>query len=123
MKKESVEIGELPWRRLLLMLLVLVALVCTAAAQAPPKTQPNPIGPPPQAKSVPSPEHRITPAEAKELLNSVDEVLKFDSDSSGLPIKQKIKRQLTDRGQVQKYIEDNIRDDPDAQRLKKAQTV
>jgi len=122
MKKEPAKLRENPWLRFLAAVLVTAAFICTAGAQAPPKAQPTPTNPPPKTKAAPA-EHRITPEEARELLNSVDEVLKFDSQASLLPIKHTVKRQLADREQVQKYIEDNIKSDADTQRLKKAQAV
>ena len=76
-----------------------------------------------QAPAQATPEHRITPEEAKELLNAVDEVLKFDSGDTGLRIKHEIKRQLADREQVQTYIEARLKDDEDTQRLQRSEVV
>ncbi len=86
---------------------------------APKQNSPEPGTKPAQA----APERRITPEEAKELLNSVDEVLRFDSGDSGLRIKHAVKRQLADREQVKKYIEDRMKDDEDAQRLRNSEVV
>src|SRR5947207_15907937 len=77
----------------------------TPAQQAPtsPQTQPAPQSqepnqPPPQPSATPShrleiepveKDHQITPAEAKELFRSVDEILRFASKDTGLPIKKK----------------------------------
>ena len=94
---------------------LLLLLALTTFAQAPPKTDAN--------QQPPTPERRITPAEAKELLNAVDEVLKFDSGATGLRIKHEIKRQLADREQVQKYIESRLKDDEDTQRLRHSEVV
>ena len=62
---------------------------------------------PPAAAGTPSPnrvevepvekDHQITPAEAKELFRSVDEILHFASKDTGLPIKKKVKRTIVSR--------------------------
>jgi hypothetical protein len=112
-------------------------LIAAAWAQAPSKPQPAsptpnaeqaapPRGPgtqPPPAPAQATREHRITPEEARELLLAVDEVLKFDSSDTGLRIKHDVKRQLADREQVQKYIEERLKDDEDTQRLRRSEAV
>jgi hypothetical protein len=70
-----------------------------------------------------SPEKVISPKEAKELFRSVDEILQFASEDTGLPIKHKVKRKLTKRDEVQSYIEKSMRDDKDAQRLERSSAV
>ena len=123
--------------RWLLRVTLFVLLVASlATAQAPPQAQPRHRSPtwrrnrrssrrhraqqpPAQASS----EHRITPEEAKELLNAVDEVLKFDSADTGLRIKHDVKRQLADREQVQKYVEERLKEDEDTQRLRRSEVV
>ncbi len=113
--------------RRLVVFIVLLAL--SLWAQAPPKAQPTPPKPdvPPKAQQPSQPpaqaEHRITPEEAKQLLGAVDEVLHFDSTDTGLRIKHDVKRQLADREQVQKYIQDRLNDDEDTQRLRRAEVV
>jgi hypothetical protein len=68
-------------------------------------------------------ETTISPKEAKKLFRSVDEILQFASDDTGLPIKHKVKRRLTKRDEVQSYIEKSMRDDKDAQRLERSSAV
>ncbi|HVM91927.1 MAG TPA: hypothetical protein VMT67_03895 [Terriglobales bacterium] len=70
-----------------------------------------------------SPERTISPQEAKELFRSVDELLKFASDDTGLPIKHDIKRKLADREEVQSYLEKGMKDDKDAKRLERSSEV
>ena len=114
-------------------LLCALLLSCISLAQAP-STAPTPPKPdvslqqPQQPGTKESPaqatlEHRITPEEAKELLNAVDEVLKFDSGDTGLRIKHEIKRQLADREQVKTYIEARLKEDEDTQRLRRSEVV
>jgi hypothetical protein len=65
----------------------------------------------------------VSKQEAKELFKSVDEILKFASDDTGLPIRRDVKRKLTDRNAVQAYIEKNMKDDKDTQRLERSAAV
>lgn len=79
---------------------------------------------PPQPKSTAIEQQRpITKAQAKELFRSVDEILQFVSQDTGLPIKHKVKRKLITRQQVERYVEDRMKDDKDAQRLERSELV
>ena len=103
-------------------LLVLLLLALAAVAQAAPQHQPT--TPPPEAqpqqKAAPS---RITPQQAQQLFRSVDEILKWVSQDTGLPIKHPVKRELASREQVEKYILERISEDEDARRLERSQLV
>ncbi len=70
-----------------------------------------------------APETTISSKEAKELFRSVDEILEFASNDTGLPIEHKVKRRLTKRDEVQSYIEKSMRDDKDAKRLERSAAV
>jgi hypothetical protein len=65
----------------------------------------------------------ITPEQAKELFASVDTILQFASDDSKLPIKSKVKKRLTTRDAVEKYLQDKMKDDKDAKRLERSEIV
>jgi len=65
----------------------------------------------------------ISPQEAKELFRSVDELLKFASNDTGLPIKHEVKRKLADRKEVESYLEKGMKDDKDAKRLERSSEV
>ena len=65
----------------------------------------------------------ITKAQAKELFRSVDEILQFVSQDTGLPVKHKVKRKLITRGQVESYVAKRMKNDKDTQRLERAQLV
>ncbi len=69
------------------------------------------------------PETRISAKEAEELFQQVDEILKFASDDTGLPIKKEVKRRLTSRNEVEAYLQKNMAEDKDAQRLSRSQLV
>ncbi|MGC2248177.1 MAG: hypothetical protein WA609_16340, partial [Terriglobales bacterium] len=62
-----------------------------------------------QAPATPAPEKIISPQEAKELFRSVDELLKFASEDTGLPIKHEVKRKLADRQEVESYLEKGMK--------------
>lgn len=57
------------------------------------------------------------------MFRSVDELLKFASDDTGLPIKHEVKRKLADRKEVESYLEKGMRDDKDAKRLERSSEV
>ena len=65
----------------------------------------------------------ITKAQAKELFRSVDEILQFVSQDTGLPIKHSVKRKLITRSQVEKYVEKRLKEDKDTKRLERAELV
>jgi hypothetical protein len=84
------------------------------AGESPAPTQP--------AKASPAETH-ISPAEAQELFRSVDDILKFASKQTGLPVKHRVKRQLTSRDAVEAFIQKGMEDDKDAQRLRRSELV
>ena len=51
------------------------------------------------------------------------EILQFASKDSGLPIKKEVKRRLTSRDEVVAYLEKNMAEDKDAQRLRRSELV
>src|SRR4051812_15352909 len=63
--------------------------------------------------AVAKPDTHLSAAEAEELFKSLDDVMQFASQDSGLPIKSKIKRELGDRDQVVKYIQEKMEEDED----------
>jgi len=69
------------------------------------------------------PETHITPAQAKELFASVDTILQFASDDTKLPIKSNVKRRLTTRDAVEKYLEDKMKNGKDARRMERSEIV
>jgi len=90
-----------------------------SSAQAPAQSTPEQT-PQGQAKQ---PDTRITPEQAKELFASVDTILEFASDDSKLPIKSKVKRRLTTRDAVEKYLLDKMKTDKDARRMERSEIV
>lgn len=79
--------------------------------------------PPAQSETQEKPEQKITPQQAKELFRSVDEILHFASEDSKYPIKKQVKRRLTTRDEVEKYILQKFNEDEDAKRMQRAEIV
>ena len=80
--------------------------------------------PPQQTQDAAKPENpSMTPLQAKELFASVDTILQFASDDSKLAIKSKVKRRLTSRDAVEKYLVDKMKEDKDAKRMERSEIV
>jgi hypothetical protein len=71
----------------------------------------------------PEKDHLLTPAEAKELLASVDEVLHFVSQDTLLPVKHSVKKQIVSRDQVEKYLSQKFESDVDRIRFERSELV
>jgi hypothetical protein len=67
--------------------------------------------------------HRLTPQEAKDLLQSVDEVLRFASQDTLLPIKHSVKKAIVSREQVEKYVSEKFKSDVDRIRFERSELV
>jgi len=76
-----------------------------------------------QDNSASTEEKPLSPQSAKALFRSVDELLKFASDDTGMPVKHEVKRKLTSRKEVESYLEKGMRDDQDAKRLERSSEV
>ena len=70
----------------------------------------------------PQEEVKITPSEAEDLFHSVDEILEFDSKETGLAVKRTVKRRLTSRDEVVKYLTGHMKDQ-DTRRLERSAQV
>ena len=102
--------------RAALALLAAVLAVPMAGAQAATPKQAQPPAKPPA-------ETHITPEQGKELFRSVDELIKFASDDTGLPIRHEVKRTLTTRAEVEKYLSEKFAEDQDAKRMQRGEIV
>lgn len=90
------------WTMGLCLLLALGAVpACLQAQQTPPA---------PPTSVVVEREHHMSEAEAQELFRSVDEILKFASEHSGLPIQHPVKKKLATREEVAKYVEKRMKE-------------
>ena len=106
------------WFSELALLVLLVGTIWGQAAGGASQDQP-----PADENSRATQETIVSPKEAKELFKSVDEILKFASDDTGLPIKHEVKRKLIKRDEVQSYIQKNMKEDKDALRLERSEVV
>jgi len=98
----------------------LCAAVLTATALAGAQ---KPNSPPQTPSDANKPETRMTQAQAKELFASVDTIMQFASDDSKLAIKSRVKRRLTSRDAVERYLIDKMKDDKDAKRMERSEIV
>jgi hypothetical protein len=91
-------------------------------AAAAPQTQlaPQPAAAP-QAQAPAS--GKISPQQASQLLSLVDELIKFSSGETGLPVKSTVKRQITSRATVENYLRQKFEEDESAKRLQRGEIV
>ena len=94
------------------MFLLLLVLSLAAAAQQPPAE--------PAAAQEATEEHHVTAKEAKELFRSIDDILKFASENTGLPILHRVKKKLASREEVAKYIEARMKEQGNGERFERA---
>jgi hypothetical protein len=107
-----------------LLLIVLVAGARPTVAQQPPATSPSEASKPAAAtKQQIQPESKISPQQADELFRDVDEILKFASQDTALPIEHQVKRRLTSRDEVVAFLEKSMAEDKDAKRLRRSELV
>src|SRR5215471_19568333 len=108
--------------RLLSLLLLFTSLILAQAGQ---QQQPPPKPPAAQTEQEQKPEkeHKVTPDEAKELFQSVDEILHFASRDTLLPVKHSVKKAMVSRAEVEKYIGDKFKEDADRIRFERSELV
>jgi hypothetical protein len=95
-------------------ILTLLLFVCVMAQPALGWTQP---------KDQPKSDAHTTKEQANQLFALVDELIKFSSEETGLPIKSEVKRQLTTRNEVEQYLKSKFDEDQDAKRLQRDEVV
>jgi hypothetical protein len=69
------------------------------------------------------PETKITPEQAEQLFHDVDTILAFASNDTSLPKKHDVKRRLVRREEVVSYLQKNMAEDKDVQRLRRTELV
>ena len=127
----------------LVALLVARPIIASQSAQPPttsvPSAQQTPKNSPPASTSKPGDseekktgkqiatpdetEKKISPQAAEELFRSVDDILKFASKDTQLPIHGEVKRRLVNRDEVVAFIRKHMDEDEDAQRLRRSELV
>ena len=107
-------------------ILALLLSLGTAAQQTATAAPQTPVGctlqPAPTHDDNKTPTH-ITPEQAKKLFAMVDELIKFSSQESGLPIKTTVKRKLTSRAEIEKYLNEQFNEDKSAKRLQRDEII
>ena len=68
-------------------------------------------------------EKKVSPPEAEELFRSIDDILRFSSKDTGLPIKDQVKRKLISRDEVVAYLIKHMNEDEDSKRLQRSELV
>jgi len=111
------------WRLTVLLSLLTAATagVGQQQAYAPAKVQQT-QGQPQTPATEKKPTH-ITPDQAKELFSLVDELIKYSSDETGLPIKSTVKRTITSRDAVESYLKAKFEEDESAKRMQRDEIV
>ena len=94
-----------------------LCIAALAAAQQPPATTAPPAAAAPQVAG------KITPEQARQLFSLVDELIKFSSDETGLPIKSQVKRQITSRAIVESNLKEKFDEDESSKRLQEGEIV
>src|ERR1700757_2409583 len=102
---------------------LVLAATMLSPAQQPSSAQQQPAPQQQAGDATKKPETRMTDVQAKELFASVDTILQFASDDSKLAIKSRVKRRLTSRDAVEKYLIDKMKDDKDAKRMERSEIV
>jgi hypothetical protein len=97
--------------------------VLSLAAVAPAQQPPAAAAPQAQAPLSSKAEARITPEQERQLFALVDELIKFSSDETGMPIKSDVKRQITSRDAVESYVKSKFEEDQSARRMQRDEIV
>jgi hypothetical protein len=105
----------------LLLIVLLLSAFGPAQAGRPQEKQKAAGGSPATTPS--TEEQKISPQEAEKLFRSVDEILRFASKDTLLPIKREVKRQLVSRDEVEAYVTKHTSEDEDAKRLRRSELV
>ncbi len=73
--------------------------------------------------AAPPAEKVISKQQAKELFDSVDSIMKFASDDTGLAPVERVKRRLVTRAEVNRYLVKSFEEDESAKRLERSEIV
>ena len=66
---------------------------------------------------------RISPAQARKLFRSVDTILHFDAQDTGLPVHHGVKRRLITRAEVLRFLTEKMNEDKDTARVERSALV
>ncbi len=109
---------------------ILAAALCLAATASAQQSAPPAANAPQTSARSQAPEGRekkpsvrITPEQAKQLFALVDQLIKFSSEETGLPIKSQVKRQIISRDAVESYLNAKFQEDESARRMQRGEIV
>jgi hypothetical protein len=123
MSEQQATMGR-DWRGWVLAALCLAAM---AHAQQPRPSSASPLPAGAQSQAAESGKQKagtgITPEQARQLFGLVDELIKFSSEETGLPIKSEVKRQIISRATVEDYLKEKFAEDQDARRMQRDEIV
>jgi len=119
MSKKHLGLGT-GWRSMSIAVVVSIGSLAVSAQKSPAPAPQN--QPPAQSSDNAAPTH-ITPEQAKQLFSLVDELLKFSSQETGLPVKSDVKRQITSKAAVETYLKEKFDEDEGSKRLQRGEIV
>ncbi|MGD0830042.1 MAG: hypothetical protein ABR907_03805 [Terracidiphilus sp.] len=115
---------KMVWRGWFLAAGLSLAWMAAAQQASSPTVTASPVVTAPEAQVAPARgSGKISDEQAKQLFSLVDELIKFSSSESGLPIKSQVKRQITSRAAVEGYLKEKFDEDESSRRLQRDEIV
>ena len=115
-------VGGAVWHMRVILILIMMVVVSRASGMDA-QSAPSGMAPPPSGNQAAQPHAPLTKDQAKELFGSVDDILKFASKDTDLPIQSAIKRKLLTRDEVNKYLREKFNEDKSTKRLERSEVV
>jgi hypothetical protein len=120
---EQHKIAGREWRGWILAAVLCLAAMATAQQTAPPAANTPQAGGQSAEGGKQKADARMTPEQESQLFALVDELIKFSSEETGLPIKSQVKRQVTNRAAVESYLKEKTEEDENARRMQRGEIV
>jgi hypothetical protein len=119
------EMAGRDWRGWILAAALCFAAMASAQQPAPPAASAPQAG---EQSQVPGggkkkADAHITPEQTRQLFALVDQLIKFSSDETGLPIKSQVKREITSRAAVESNLKEKFAEDESAKRMQRGEIV
>jgi hypothetical protein len=120
---ERHEIAGRQWRGLILATMLCLAAMASAQQPAQPAANAPQTGGQSAEGGKQKTDAHMTPEQESQLFALVDELIKFSSEETGLPIKSQVKRQITSRAAVESYLKGKTEEDENARRMQRGEIV
>jgi hypothetical protein len=117
------EIAEKQWRGWILAAVLCLAAMASAQQTAPQAANTPQVGGQSAEGGKQKADAHMTPEQESQLFALVDELIKFSSEETGLPIKSQVKRQITSRAAVEGYLKEKTEEDENARRMQRGEIV